>query len=80
MNYRNAKSMTSVYKNDIYEQYYYYLLQLSCHSVAVVLTLVQTKQIMVKVKVNFSRYRPGVAQRVGRGIALLSMTAALEGG
>ena len=25
----------------------------------------------VKVKVKFSRYRPGVAQRVGRGIALL---------
>ena len=25
----------------------------------------------VKVKVNFSRYRLGVAQRVGRGIALL---------
>ena len=23
------------------------------------------------IKVNFSRYRPGVAQRVGRGIALL---------
>ena len=25
----------------------------------------------IKVKVNCSRYRPGVAQRVGRGIALL---------
>jgi len=25
----------------------------------------------LKVKVKFSRYRPGVAQRVGRGIALL---------
>ena len=25
----------------------------------------------VKVKVKFSRYRPGVVQRVGRGIALL---------
>ena len=25
----------------------------------------------VKVKVKFSHYRPGVAQRVGRGIALL---------
>jgi len=24
-----------------------------------------------KLKVKFSRYRPGVAQRVGRGIALL---------
>ena len=33
----------------------------------------------VKVKVKRSRYRPGVAQRVGRGIVLLSMTAALEG-
>ena len=31
-------------------------------------------------KVKCSRYRPGVAQRVGRGIALLFMTAALEGG
>jgi len=30
--------------------------------------------------VKWSRYRPGVAQRVGRGIALLFMTAALEGG
>ena len=27
--------------------YYYYLFQLSCHSVAVVLTLVQTKQIRI---------------------------------
>jgi len=27
--------------------------------------------LMVKVKVKWSRYRPGVAQRVGRGIALL---------
>jgi len=25
----------------------------------------------IKVKLRFSRYRPGVAQRVGRGIALL---------
>ena len=30
-----------------YGYYYYYLLQLSCHSVAVVLTLVQTKQIRI---------------------------------
>jgi len=27
--------------------------------------------ILTKVKVNFSLYRPGVTQRVGRGIALL---------
>jgi len=27
--------------------------------------------IILAVKVKFSRYRPGVAQRVGRGIALL---------
>ena len=27
--------------------------------------------IYIKVKVKCSRYRPGVAQRVGRGIALL---------
>ena len=27
--------------------------------------------LLIKVKVTFSRYRPGVAQRVGRGIALL---------
>ena len=33
-----------------------------------------------EVKVKGSRYRPGVAQRVGTGIALSSMTAALEGG
>ena len=26
---------------------------------------------LIKVKVKWSRYRPGVAQRVGRGIALL---------
>jgi len=30
--------------------------------------------------IKFSRYRPGVAQRVGRGILYSSMTAALEGG
>ena len=29
------------------------------------------KKIVVQVKVKWSRYRPGVAQRVGRGIALL---------
>ena len=28
-------------------------------------------KVKVKVKINWSRYRPGVAQRVGRGIALL---------
>jgi len=28
-------------------------------------------QLTIKVKVNCSRYRPGMAQRVGRGIALL---------
>ena len=27
--------------------------------------------LLIKVKIKFSRYRPGVAQRVGRGIALL---------
>ena len=27
--------------------------------------------VKVQVKVKFSRYRPGVVQRVGRGIALL---------
>jgi len=30
-------------------RYYYYLLRLSCHSVAVVLTLVQTKQIRINI-------------------------------
>jgi len=39
-----------------------------------------SKVYFTYVKVKFSRYRPGVAQRVGRGIALLFMTAALEGG
>jgi len=34
-------------------------------------TLLNTVQFYVKVKVKWSRYRPGVAQRVGRGIALL---------
>jgi len=29
------------------------------------------KNSLLRVKVNWSRYRPGVAQRVGRGIALL---------
>ena len=39
---------------------------------AVVLTLVQTEQIRIDLKrVKYSRYRPGVAHRVGRGIALL---------
>ena len=32
-----------------YYYYYYYLLQLSCHSVAVVTTLVQTKQIRINI-------------------------------
>jgi len=32
---------------------------------------VRSKVMAVKVEVKFSRYRPGVAQRVGRGIALL---------
>ena len=32
-----------------------------------------------KVKVKWSRYRPGVAQRVGRGILYSSTTTALEG-
>jgi hypothetical protein len=32
------------------------------------------------VKVKEPRYRPSVAQTVGRGIAILSMTTALEGG
>ena len=31
----------------------------------------KSNNITVKVKVNKSRYRSGVAQRVGRGIALL---------
>jgi len=36
--------------------------------------LIYTLQLLyfeVKVKVKFSLYRPGVAQRMGRGIALL---------
>ena len=32
-----------------YYYYYYYKLQLGCHSVAVVLTLVQTKQIRINI-------------------------------
>jgi len=36
-----------------------------------VLGLTQPLKEMIKVKVKWSRYRPGVAQRVGRGIALL---------
>jgi hypothetical protein len=35
---------------------------------------------IVKVKVKFSRYRPGVAQRVGGGIALFFHDRALEMG
>jgi len=34
-------------------------------------TVPNNKTDILKVKVKFSRYRPGVAQRVGRGIALL---------
>ena len=34
-------------------------------------TIKEVPQLFVKVKVNWSRYRPGVVQRVGRGIALL---------
>ena len=37
--------------------YYYFLLQLSCHSVAVVLTLVQTKQIRINIHKLTIQYR-----------------------
>ena len=43
--------------------YYYYLLQLSCHSVAVVITLVQTKQIRINIhkrnntKTQYKQYK-----------------------
>ena len=40
---------------------------LSCH----MLEGLNPQQQLVKVKVKWSCYRPGVAQRVGRGIALL---------
>ena len=36
--------------------------------------------MLLAVKVKGPRYSPGAAQRVGRGIALLFMTAAVEGG
>jgi len=36
-----------------------------------VVFLIPVRQVWWKLKVKFSRYRPGVAQRVGRGIALL---------
>jgi hypothetical protein len=31
----------------------------------------EASEFLIKVKVKLSRYRPGVAQRVGRGIAVL---------
>jgi hypothetical protein len=46
-----------------YYYYYYYLLQFSCHSVAVVLTLVQTKQIRINIhkrnntKTQYKQYK-----------------------
>jgi hypothetical protein len=46
-----------------YYYYYYYLLQLSFHSVAVVLTLVQTKQIRINthkrnnIKTQYKQYK-----------------------
>ena len=36
-----------------------------------ILPFISVNNVEVKVKVKWSRYRPGVAQRVGRGIALL---------
>jgi len=52
----------------------------SCHSeLSVALKIKINTEHLWNVK-TFSRCRPGVAQRVGRGIALPFMTAALEGG
>ena len=48
-----------------YYYYYYYQLQLSCHSVAVVLTLVQTKQIRINVhkrNITKSQYQQNKTQ------------------
>jgi hypothetical protein len=47
---RVIKTEDWLYKYYCYYYYYYYLLQLSFHSVAVVLTLVQTKQIRIKIR------------------------------
>jgi len=43
--------------------YYYYYLQLSCHSMAVVLTLIQTKQVRINIhkrnntKTQYKQYK-----------------------
>ena len=37
----------------------------------IMMMIIIIRRIIIKVKVKWSRYRPGVAQRVGRGIALL---------
>jgi len=45
-----------------------------CHSFFLVASLDKAfvrNIIIIKVNVKYSRYRPGVAQRVGRGIPLL---------
>ena len=48
---------------EIWDYYYFYLLQLSFHSVAVVLTLVQTKQIRINIykrnntKTQYKQYK-----------------------
>jgi hypothetical protein len=48
--WRTLHTVTFIYNNNYYYYYYYYLLQLSFDSVAVVLTLVQTKQIRINIR------------------------------
>ena len=47
------------------------LWEMSCHVNGSLIKVHNVKGKKVKVKVKWSRYRPSVAQRVGRGIALL---------
>ena len=42
-----------------------------CVCVCIYIYIPTHTQVPIYVKVKFSRYKPGVAQRVGRGIALL---------
>ena len=39
--------------------------------IIIIIIIIESANVKAKVKLKFSRYRSGVAQRVGRGIALL---------
>jgi len=72
----------SVYKY-VYMYIYMYVMYVcmyECVCVCVCVCVYIYIYIYIKVKVKFSCYRPSVAQRVGRGIALLFHDCSTKGG